>query len=63
MISFRATIMYYAWISSSGARDKMRDGALFAGLDRDVPDEYRHLLDPAELRHYVVIRDDDEDIA
>jgi hypothetical protein len=49
------TCKYFAWISTKGAKQMMADGALFAGLIRDVPANLKPYLDPnvQENKQYV----------
>ena len=49
-------IEYSAWLSSAWERRQMRNGALFCGLVRDLPQMFKHLIDPDEKRMYCTIR-------
>lgn len=49
-------IKYLAWLSSKGERREVQDGAVFAGLVRDLPENLKHLRDDSEDRQYCVVK-------
>ena len=48
-------IKYFAWLSSSGEKQYIQDGALYVGLVRNAPHFIKHLLNEKETRQYCVI--------
>ena len=48
-------VRYYAWLSTSREKDCYREGALYAGKIKDVPDKYKPLSGDSKGRKYCVI--------
>jgi len=51
-------IQYLAWLSSEGERrHKNEKGVLWAGMVRNLPEQYKHLLDAKDTRQYAIVWD------
>jgi len=48
-------IKYFAWLSTKGEQQYLKDGAIYVGLVRDAPHFLKHLLNKKENRQYCVI--------
>ncbi|HEY5392462.1 MAG TPA: hypothetical protein VIJ57_10130 [Hanamia sp.] len=48
---------YYAWLSTKGEKQAIKDGALFAGYIKNVPVGLKHYLtEDSEGKVYVILK-------
>lgn len=50
------TVKYFAWLSTKGEKEMLKNGAVWAGMVRDCPEQFKYLLDKSENRCYIEIK-------
>ena len=49
------SVKYFAWLSTKGEKEMLKNGAVWAGLINDCPDKFKYLLDKSAINCYIEI--------